>query len=196
MAYRWKVALRGNASDLETVQEELRASDFGLQKGDGNFYLVGKHFEAIGTSQEVHASAREVIADINLSFRFVRHDFTAIGFGNIIEERHANGSKMTHRWIELERARSSVKVRPVVVRQSGKEMPAPPLQSSSPERMINAFIVNERFREAMKSFNIEPSNFSNLYIAYEAVRKGVSPSSDHKDLLALVWATKDEIEIS
>src|SRR5215207_3187879 len=101
MPYRWKVSLKGRTSDLQAVQQELRVSDFSLLKEDRDFYLVGKRFEAISTSQEVHATAHETIADINLSFCFARHEFTEISFGDHIEEKVADGSSIAHGYIAL-----------------------------------------------------------------------------------------------
>src|SRR3954463_838968 len=98
MAHRWKVALKGRMSDFMSIQGELRVSDFRLIEKDGSHYLVGQCFDKINTNQEVYEEAKELIADINLSFQFARPNFTAIDFGGFIVEKYADGSSVTHQW--------------------------------------------------------------------------------------------------
>jgi hypothetical protein len=194
MAYRWKVTLKGDVFDLETVQQELRVSDFRVLEEGGKFHLVGDRFEAIGTNQEVHATAQEVIADLNLSLHLARPDFTSIGFGGAIEERRADGSSVTHQWVYPMGVRARMRLGAAVISQSGEVKPPPPPRPSFPENVMKPFGADENFREAVKAFNAEPKNYKDLYIAYETVRKGVSKSNNYKSLLDLGWATNDELD--
>lgn len=192
MAYRWKVALKGDAFDLETIQEELRVSDFRVLQEGSKFYLVGDRFEAIGTNQQVHAAAQEVIANLNLSLHLARPDFASIDFGGAIEEERADGSSVTHQWVYLMGVRSRVRFGATVVSHSGEVKPPPPPKASFSERVMEVLSTNEHFREAMKAFTIEPKNYKDLFIAYETVCK-VLPNR-YKDIIDLGWASNDELK--
>jgi hypothetical protein len=45
----------------------------------------------------------------------------------------------------------------------------------------------------VRSFNAEPKNWTDLYIAYETVRKSVSSSKRYNELVASGWADDNEL---
>lgn len=183
MDYRWRVILHSDAFDLETVEESFLLSDVSILKKDATLYLLGERFEAFNTYKEVHSSAQEVISTLNLTLRLTNPDFQPVKFGGIVERR-ADGSSVTHQWLFPLGARARVKVGAVVIKADGQVRP-PPRQPTLAERVAKVVESNEHFLAAMRAFDAEPKNYKDLYIAYETIRKGISPYNNHSDLIQL-----------
>lgn len=193
MNYRWRVMLHGDVFDLETAEEGFLLPDVFVLRAGKVFYLVGEIFEAFDTYKEVRSSAQETISTLNLTLRLTNPDFQSVKIGSSIIERRADGSSATHRWMYAEAGHVRIRGGVAVLKVEGQVSP-PPRQPTLAERVALVAEANEYFASALRAFDAEPKNYKDLYIAYETVKKGSSPTQDFEVLIGLSWTTDEELK--
>lgn len=188
MQYRWKVVLKGDPFALSVLAWNMPSGDVRVLDESGATFLVGRRFDPLDGVADVRAETREVLATINLAFGILHGGYTPVEAEGTVIEREADGTERSHVPGLAGTIGGGARMGVLGVHRGQPTTP------SLSELVFRAVESREHLRAAFVAFNTKPTNFSDLYIAYETVRRGVSPSNDYKDILVLEWANQDELD--
>lgn len=197
MDNRWLVAIVGDEFDVHVIKDGLTSNLIEIVELDKHSYMTSPEWNSLDSAKAVCSVANEIIASINVAFKTAVDDYGSIALGGMVRER-VGKQLITHTFLRPEtgRFRARAYMGTLIVKDLSGVIIPPTIRPLS-VRMLELCDSNDRYRKTLHAFNAEPTNFRDLYIAYEFIRK-CNPGPEktpHKKLVDNQWATEAECTI-
>lgn len=190
MQDRWKIALKGDSFALRILAWNLPSGDVRALKEDEVTFLVAPRIDLLDSLHAVRITADEMLANVNIAFSILHTEYSSVEAEGTVIEREADGSERLH--VPSLTATMDLNVRFGVL---GIHRGQPTTPSLS-ELALTAIEHSEHLRAAVLAFNAKPTNFGDLFIAYETLCRSFSAqgkSSNKQEIITLGWATQKEL---
>ena len=185
----WLVRLAGRAVDLKSLAGLLSCADTAVFEKGGSYYLRSKAVETLKTSEEVQATADQILETVYSLAKLRFGDFQPINANAIVKmDKHGKPKKSVVHGQVVITASSSLRVNAILVKED--EILEQPVQPSEFASWVQLAGEDSNVRDALRFF-VATQDGTNLGKVLEVIQRDIG---GQKKIWENGWASKKDVK--